>query len=236
MLTGASFPDQTSPPETSSRQCCRPIALVAGSIAARYRKLSYRFPDLDIAPHPALLRSVKLSCRTREIDCLEYAASANRFRIFDFGLSEPAIGGRALGAWGARWRSSSSHARVRSVARLWRVRGLGVRTPRRCRGATFPGVCTAGYGMSPASGGTSEPVAAGSRDECQMRESVSTAGTPKAAPLPTLRPVDSAQNGSRRLSAQLFAPIARVVADVAEEPARHSRKNDLSLLPTAHGG
>jgi hypothetical protein len=32
---------------------------------------------LETNPHPALLRSVKLSLRTREIDCLEYQASAN---------------------------------------------------------------------------------------------------------------------------------------------------------------
>jgi len=41
-------------------------------------KVSYLvYPDFEIDPHPALLRSVKLSLRTREIDCLEYAASAN---------------------------------------------------------------------------------------------------------------------------------------------------------------
>jgi len=35
------------------------------------------YPDFETDPHPALLRSVKLSLRTREIDCLEYAASAS---------------------------------------------------------------------------------------------------------------------------------------------------------------
>ncbi len=41
-------------------------------------KVSYlAYPDFDSDPHPALLRSVKLSLRSREIDCLEYAASAN---------------------------------------------------------------------------------------------------------------------------------------------------------------
>jgi DNA phosphorothioation-associated putative methyltransferase len=34
-------------------------------------------PEFEIDLHPALLRSMKLSLRTREIDCLEYAASAN---------------------------------------------------------------------------------------------------------------------------------------------------------------
>ena len=41
-------------------------------------KISYLiYPDFDTDPHPALLRSVKLSLRTREIDCLEYNASPN---------------------------------------------------------------------------------------------------------------------------------------------------------------
>ena len=41
-------------------------------------KVSYlAYPDFETDPHPALLRSVKLSLRTREIDCLEYATSAN---------------------------------------------------------------------------------------------------------------------------------------------------------------
>ena len=41
-------------------------------------KVSYLvYPDFETDPHPALLRSVKLSLRTREIDCLDYAASAN---------------------------------------------------------------------------------------------------------------------------------------------------------------
>jgi DNA phosphorothioation-associated putative methyltransferase len=41
-------------------------------------KVSYLvYPDSDTDSHPALLRSVRLSLRTREIDCLEYGASAN---------------------------------------------------------------------------------------------------------------------------------------------------------------
>jgi DNA phosphorothioation-associated putative methyltransferase len=44
----------------------------------RSGKVSYlAYPDFEINPHPALLRSVKLSLRTREIDCLEYTASTN---------------------------------------------------------------------------------------------------------------------------------------------------------------
>ena len=41
-------------------------------------KVSYLvYPDFETDPHPALLRSVKLSLRTREIDCFDYASSAN---------------------------------------------------------------------------------------------------------------------------------------------------------------
>jgi DNA phosphorothioation-associated putative methyltransferase len=41
-------------------------------------KVSYLvYPDFETDPHPALLRSVKLSLRTREIDCFDYTASAN---------------------------------------------------------------------------------------------------------------------------------------------------------------
>ena len=35
------------------------------------------YPDFETDPHPALSRSVKLSLRTREIDCFDYTASAN---------------------------------------------------------------------------------------------------------------------------------------------------------------
>ncbi len=41
-------------------------------------KVSYLvYPGFETDPHPALLRSVKLSLRTREIDCLEYGSIAN---------------------------------------------------------------------------------------------------------------------------------------------------------------
>jgi DNA phosphorothioation-associated putative methyltransferase len=40
--------------------------------------VSYRvYPDFQTDPHPALVRSVKLDLRTREIDCREFAGSAN---------------------------------------------------------------------------------------------------------------------------------------------------------------
>jgi hypothetical protein len=35
------------------------------------------YPDFDADPHPALLRSIKLSPRTREIESTGYTASAN---------------------------------------------------------------------------------------------------------------------------------------------------------------
>jgi DNA phosphorothioation-associated putative methyltransferase len=41
-------------------------------------KISYLvYPDFDTNPHPALRRCVKLSLRTRELDCYDYAGSAN---------------------------------------------------------------------------------------------------------------------------------------------------------------
>ena len=41
-------------------------------------KVSYLvYPEFETNPHPALLRSVKLSLRTRQIDCLEYGSSPN---------------------------------------------------------------------------------------------------------------------------------------------------------------
>jgi DNA phosphorothioation-associated putative methyltransferase len=35
------------------------------------------YPDFETDPHPALVRSVKLNLQTREIDCREFAGSAN---------------------------------------------------------------------------------------------------------------------------------------------------------------
>ncbi len=41
-------------------------------------KVSYLvYPEFETDPHPALLRSIKLSLRTRELDCFEYAKSTN---------------------------------------------------------------------------------------------------------------------------------------------------------------
>ena len=41
-------------------------------------KVSYLvYPDFETNPHPALLRSIKLSLRTRELDCYDYATSTN---------------------------------------------------------------------------------------------------------------------------------------------------------------
>ena len=42
-------------------------------------KVSYLvYPDFDADPHPALLRSIKLNLRTREIDSTDYAAARTR--------------------------------------------------------------------------------------------------------------------------------------------------------------
>jgi hypothetical protein len=41
-------------------------------------KVSYLvYPDFDVDPHPALLRSIKLNLRTREIESTDYATSPN---------------------------------------------------------------------------------------------------------------------------------------------------------------
>src|SRR4051812_14106545 len=40
-----------------------------------YQNLVY--PEFETDPHPALLRSIKLSLRTRELDCYDYATSTN---------------------------------------------------------------------------------------------------------------------------------------------------------------
>lgn len=41
-------------------------------------KVSYlAYPDFETDPHPALARSIKLSLRSRELDCLDYAQSDN---------------------------------------------------------------------------------------------------------------------------------------------------------------
>jgi DNA phosphorothioation-associated putative methyltransferase len=47
-------------------------------IHRRTGKLSYLvYPDFDTDPHPALLRCVKLSLRTRQLECYDYAHSPN---------------------------------------------------------------------------------------------------------------------------------------------------------------
>jgi DNA phosphorothioation-associated putative methyltransferase len=41
-------------------------------------KVSYLvYPEFETDPHPALLRGIKLSLRTRELDCYDYANSTN---------------------------------------------------------------------------------------------------------------------------------------------------------------
>jgi DNA phosphorothioation-associated putative methyltransferase len=47
-------------------------------IHRRSGKLSYLvYPDFDSDPHPVLWRCVKLNLRTRQVECYDYAASAN---------------------------------------------------------------------------------------------------------------------------------------------------------------
>ncbi len=49
-----------------------------GKIHRRSGKLSYlTYPDFENDPHPALLRSVRVNLRSRQIDCNDYAQSAN---------------------------------------------------------------------------------------------------------------------------------------------------------------
>jgi DNA phosphorothioation-associated putative methyltransferase len=44
----------------------------------RSGKISYLvYPDFDTDPHPALRRCVRLSLRTRQLDCYDYAPSGN---------------------------------------------------------------------------------------------------------------------------------------------------------------
>jgi DNA phosphorothioation-associated putative methyltransferase len=48
------------------------------TIHRRSGKLSYLvYPDFEDDPHPALLRSVRVNLRTRQIDCTDYTQSAN---------------------------------------------------------------------------------------------------------------------------------------------------------------
>jgi DNA phosphorothioation-associated putative methyltransferase len=44
----------------------------------RSGKISYlAYPNFESDPHPSLLRCVRLSLRTRELNCYDYAGSAN---------------------------------------------------------------------------------------------------------------------------------------------------------------
>src|SRR5262245_57071114 len=57
----------------------QPARAVALSTLHRFSgKLSYLvYPDFAADPHPALLRCVKLSLRSRELECYDYARSDN---------------------------------------------------------------------------------------------------------------------------------------------------------------
>ncbi len=74
---------------TRSSRCSRCTRAAPGHISARsggepdqgappFEEVSYLvYPDFDTDPQPALLRSIKLSLRTRELDCYDYAKSTN---------------------------------------------------------------------------------------------------------------------------------------------------------------
>jgi DNA phosphorothioation-associated putative methyltransferase len=55
-----------------------PWAVTLSTLHRYSGKLSYlAYPDFDADPHPALRRCVKLSLRSRELECYDYAHSAN---------------------------------------------------------------------------------------------------------------------------------------------------------------
>jgi DNA phosphorothioation-associated putative methyltransferase len=56
----------------------RPLTFQKLTLHLQSGKVSYLvYPDFETDPHPALQRSVKLSLRTREIDCFDYTTSTN---------------------------------------------------------------------------------------------------------------------------------------------------------------
>ena len=56
----------------------RPLTFDERALHGRSGKVSYFvYPVFETDPHPALERSVKLSLRTREIDCFDYTAATN---------------------------------------------------------------------------------------------------------------------------------------------------------------
>jgi DNA phosphorothioation-associated putative methyltransferase len=69
------FGDKDDPDPCSARRIPGTPYIIYDNHSGKVSYLAY--PDFETNPHPALLRSVKLSIRTREIDCLEYQATAN---------------------------------------------------------------------------------------------------------------------------------------------------------------
>ncbi len=64
--------------EASARACREVEGANLIKLRRHSGKVSYLvYPDFETDPHPALLRSIKLSLRTRELDCFDYAKSTN---------------------------------------------------------------------------------------------------------------------------------------------------------------
>jgi len=65
---------KASPGHTSARSTGANLI----KLHRRSGKVSYLvYPDFETDPHPALVRSVKLSLRTRELECFDYSGAAN---------------------------------------------------------------------------------------------------------------------------------------------------------------
>jgi DNA phosphorothioation-associated putative methyltransferase len=60
-----------APRSRQTAHTCRPLGVRPKIL------IKLQYPDFATDPHPALQRSVKLSLRTRGIDCFDYTASAN---------------------------------------------------------------------------------------------------------------------------------------------------------------
>jgi DNA phosphorothioation-associated putative methyltransferase len=113
-------------------------------------KISYLvYPDFDADPHPALLRSIKLNLRTREIESSDYTASANppiphRKETFlrpDDPRAEVRPPDPPVGAGRADGRARGD----RHPGRLGRpAAGAGIRPPRASAGAVPGGRWTGG--------------------------------------------------------------------------------------------
>jgi DNA phosphorothioation-associated putative methyltransferase len=91
-------------------------------IHRRSGKLSYLvYPDFDDDPQPALLRSIRVNLRTRQIDNNDYAQSSNppvlhrkeTFLAADHPLRDKSPGSRPKKRSTAYWRTGAGSARGR---------------------------------------------------------------------------------------------------------------------------